>query len=336
MLSWKFTLADVLSVLGMTYSDEDRQDSLKFRLLSPTKEPGAWGHEYVRHLALEIGMDFAKRQEKEQDTKELVDLSLSLIPFFLSHNAEADAVDLLSELEMIEELPRFLDEDTYPRACLYMVSMVNLLPFPDDVAFLRTAHQIYRQYGKLTQALTLAIRLNDIDLIQEDFDATEDVLLKQQMAFLIGRQQIWLDSEDEKIAECLYNSKVSSHFRYLAKELNILDAKTPEDIYKTHLEHSRGPGSSNVDSAKQNLASTFVNAFVNAGFGNDKLMLVEDQTSPWVFKNKDLGKLSASAAIGMLMQWDVDMGLSTIDRYLYVDETAIKVKTTQQQKRRQK
>lgn len=34
-----------------------------------------------------------------------------------------------------------------------------------------------------------------------------------------------------------------------------------------------GPGfSANVDSARQNLASTFVNAFVNAGFQSDKLM----------------------------------------------------------------
>ncbi|KAK6348855.1 proteasome regulatory particle base subunit [Orbilia blumenaviensis] len=321
----KLMLADVLSVLGMTYSDDDRQESLKYRLLSPTDDIGGWGHEYVRHLALEIGALFNKRQEKEEDTQDISDLALSLIPYFLSHNAEADAVDLLSELEMIEVLPKYLDENTYARACLYMVSMVNLLPFPEDIAFLRTAHDIYRQYNKLTQALVLAIRLNDHDLIQDDFESTEDLLVQKQMAFIIGRQQISLTPpEDGEVSDCLTNSKLSAMFQYMAKELNLADPKTPDDIYKTHLEHQRGGASSSVDSARHNLASTFVNAFVNAGFGQDKLMLVEDEASPWVYKNKDLGKLSAAASIGLLMQWDVEMGLSNIDKYTYVDEVPIR------------
>ena len=34
----------------------------------------------------------------------------------------------------------------------------------------------------------------------------------------------------------------------------------------------RQPTGAAMDSARQNLASTFVNAFVNAGFGHDKLV----------------------------------------------------------------
>lgn len=111
----------------MTYPDQERLDSLKYRLLSPTTDPGSWGHEYVRHLALEIGSEFLKRQETEKDSKDLTELALSLIPFFLEHNAEADAVDLLYELECIDKLPPFLDENTYPRVCLYMVRYVDAL-----------------------------------------------------------------------------------------------------------------------------------------------------------------------------------------------------------------
>jgi 26S proteasome regulatory subunit N1 len=50
---------------------------------------------------------------------------------------------------------------------------VNLLPSPDDVLVLRTAHAIYVQYHKFTEALSLAIaiRLGDPVLIQEDFNA---------------------------------------------------------------------------------------------------------------------------------------------------------------------
>lgn len=45
----------------------------------------------------------------------------------------------------------------------------------------------------------------------------------------------------------------------------------------------------NIDSARANLASTFVNAFVNAGFGNDKLMVGAAEGESWVYKNKEHG-----------------------------------------------
>lgn len=68
-----------------------------------------------------------------------------------------------------------------------------------------------------------------------------------------------------------------------------MDPKTPEDIYKSHLENNRptfGPGQ--VDSARQNLASSFVNGFVNAAFGTDKLLTEEG--NKWLYKNKEHGK----------------------------------------------
>ncbi|KAK0119723.1 proteasome regulatory particle base subunit [Cadophora gregata] len=322
------SLADVLSVIGMTFSDEDRQDTLKYRLLAPTSDIGSWGHEYTRHLALEIGEVYTKRLTADEPYKDLIDLALVLVPLFLKSNAEADAVDLMSELEIIEDIPKFLDKDTYPRVCLYMVSMVSLLTYPEDQQFLRTAHDIYKHYGQLTQAIVLAIRLNDVTLIQEDFDSTKDVALKKQMAFLIARQHIVLDlptdTDDEReIVECLNSTKMPEHFKALAKELNILDPKTTEDIYKSHLESNRVAGLTNLDSARHNLAAAFVNAFVNAGFGNDKMMMVEEEKSAWVWKTKEEGMMSTVASLGTLLLWDVEGGLDKIDKYTYADEDQI-------------
>lgn len=324
------SLADVLSVLGMTQGDEEKLETLKYRLLAPSEDLGAWGHEYVRHLALEIGQDYQKRMMDDEDPQELIDLARSLVPYFLSHNAEADAVDILSELERIQEIPNYLDENTYPRVCLYMVSMVNLLTYPEDQQFLRTAHDIYKRYNKLPQAMVLAIRLNDLDLIHKDFDSTPDVAMKKQMALLVARQQIWLDApseaeEDQELVECLSNTKLPDHFKSLAKELNILEPKMPEDIYKSHLESSRTAGLTNVDSARHNLASAFVNAFTNAGFGNDKMMLVEGgEKVSWVWKTKDDGMISTTASMGMLLRWDVELGLDQIDKFTYAQEEHVK------------
>ncbi|CAJ2513690.1 Uu.00g018090.m01.CDS01 [Anthostomella pinea] len=327
----KSSLADVLSVIGMTFSDEDRQDTLKYRLLSPTQDIGSWGHEYTRHLALEIGEVYGKRIVEDEPVKDLVDLALVLVPLFLTSNAEADAVDLMGELEIIDQLPKFVDENTYSRVCLYIVSMVNLLTFPENEQYLKTAHAIYKAYKQHTQAMVIAIRLNNPQLIHDDFNGTSDPALKKQLAFLIGRQKIWLDvdkeGDDEKdaqeIDEALCNIKLSEYFKTLGKELNILEPKMTEDIYKSHLESSRVAGMTNLDSARHNLAAAFVNAFVNAGFGNDKMMLVEEDKESWVWKTKDEGMVSTVASLGTLLMWDVENGLDKIDRFTYAQEPQI-------------
>ena len=327
----KDTFADVLSVLGMTQGDEEKLDTLKFRLAAPSQDLGSWGHEYVRHLALEIGQDYQRRMTDDVDAQDLMDLTRTLVPYFLSHNAEADAVDIMSELEIIQEIPKYLDENTYARVCLYMVSMVNLLTYPEDQQFLHTAHDIYKQYNKLPQAMVLAIRLNDTELIREDFESTTDPAMKRQTALLVARQQIWLEppsegEDDQELLECLSNTKLPDHFKSLAKELNILDPKMPEDIYKTHLESSRTAGVTNVDSARHNLASAFVNAFTNAGFGQDKMLLDtgEGDKTSWIFKTKDDGQLSTTASLGMLLRWDIENGLDQLDKYTYAEDNQIK------------
>lgn len=324
----KNSLADVMSVIGMTYSDEERQDTLKYRLLAPTQDIGSWGHEYVRHLALEIGEVYGKRISADESTADLIDLALTLVPLFLKSNQEADAVDLMSELEIIEELPKFVDENTYGRVCLYMVSMVNLLTYPDNEQFLRVAHGIYKTYKQYTQAMVLAIRLNDYDLIETDFKDAPDPALKKQLAFLVARQRICLEwpretPDDEEIVECLGNVKLPEHFKALGKELNILEPKMTEDIYKSHLESSRVAGLTNFDSARNNLAAAFVNAFVNAGFGNDKMMLVDKDKESWVWKTKEEGMMSTVASLGTLLMWDIESGLDQVDKYTYLEEEQI-------------
>jgi 26S proteasome regulatory subunit N1 len=76
--------------------------------------------------------------------------------------------------------------------------------------------------------------------------------MKRQLAFLLARAQIpleWLQDPDaegditdqleEDLLECLSNSKLSAHFREFGKELGVADAKSLEDVYKSHLETGR-------------------------------------------------------------------------------------------------
>ncbi|KAG1859556.1 26S proteasome regulatory complex non-ATPase subcomplex Rpn1 subunit [Suillus subalutaceus] len=365
----KSLFADILSVLAMTYSDTEPRGTLRYRLLSaslllPTSkisEPGSWGHEYVRHLAAELGEEYTIRQEGEEAVplpapeadsdapkskpapvpgtiEDLHNLGLECATFFLGHNAEPDAVDLFVELEIVDRIASLVDANTFSRVCAYMDRCVTLLPPPDDVTFLRTIHKIYLQFSKFPEALGVAIRLNDAALIRQDFNASGNPVMKKQLAFLLARAQIpieWLkasasedaDAEDEfpeDILDCLSNTQLSRHFKEFGKEVGVADPKSLEDVYKSHLETTRSGLSANVDSARANLAGTFVNAFVNAGFGNDKLMVEAEEGNSWVYKNKDHGMMSAAASLGLGLLWDTDVGLSHIDRYTYSPEEWIK------------
>lgn len=117
---------------------------------------------------------------------------------------------------------------------------------------------------------------------------------------------------------------LSERYLDLARELDTLAPKVPEDIYKTHLidSNTRSLTTAQPDSARQNLAATIVNAFVNVGYTEDKLMT--EDGSNWIYKNRDYGMLIASASLGMIHLWNVENGLTKIDRYLYTDDENIK------------
>jgi 26S proteasome regulatory subunit N1 len=108
----------------MSYASETVRDSIKYKLLGSKEQVGSWGHEYVRHLASEIIGEYEKWQELEKDTAALVNLALELAPFFLKHNAEADACDLLLELELLNHLPSLVDKENYKRVCLYIIGYI--------------------------------------------------------------------------------------------------------------------------------------------------------------------------------------------------------------------
>ncbi|KAJ2865004.1 proteasome regulatory particle base subunit [Coemansia aciculifera] len=325
----KKALASILSLLGMAYDKEGKRDCLRYRLLAGYDDGqiSEWGHEYVRHLAMEIGEEFAAKIEEddEESAEMLLGIAKEVVPFFLKHNADADAVDLLEELGHHELIADYVTKETFERVCLYMISCSPLLAPPVDLGFLETARKIYGKFGKPAQCLPLSIRLGQPELIEEDWESCSTRVEKAQLAFIMARQQVYmpqLTEGDDELLACMNNTGLSKNYRDLARELELLDPKAPEDIYKSHLENTSSDVT--LDSARHNLASTFVNAFVNAGYGTDKLMTGAVDGNEWIYKNKDMGMLSAAASLGMVNLWDVELGLNDIDKYLYTDDSTIK------------
>lgn len=103
----------------------------------------------------------------------------------------------------------------------------------------------------------------------------------------------------------------------------MLEPKHPDSIFKSHLEERKANLNAAIDSAKQNLAITYVNAFVNAGYGKDLLMSTTDSNENWIYKNKEGGMQAAAASLGMLLLWDIDEGLTQIDKYMEASDDNI-------------
>jgi len=324
----RFT-ADIISILAMTMPSEKYGvgEALKYRLLGSHEEIGSWGHEYVRHLAGEVANDWQQESTTPQRKEILAGLVKEIVPYHVKHNAEAEAADLLMEIEKLELIDEHVtEEDTCQRICLYLTSCVPFVPDPENTNLLKTALRLWLKFKKYSEAMRLAMQLQDVEQMKYIINLCPDESIKKQMAFMIGRQQTFLndDSLDAELIDIMSNTHLNNHFLALGRELDIMEPKTPEDIYKSHLEtNTRSYGGGNIDSARANLASSFVNGFVNCAFGKDKLLLAEDGNK-WLYKNKDHGMMSATASLGLMLLWDVDSGLTQIDKYLYSADDNIK------------
>jgi len=142
------------------------------------------------------------------------------------------------------------------------------------------------------------------------------------MSFMLGRQRNPYESEDADLQGIISNEKLSEHFKSLARDLDVVEPKHPDSIFKSHLDNNRFAGGE-IDSAKKNLALTYVNAFVNAAYGKDLLITNAENNEDWVFKTKEDGQTAAAASLGMLLLWDIDEGFAQIDKYLDRSENDI-------------
>ena len=329
-------LADVLSVLALTIAEDGTRESLNFRLKGGKEELTSWGHDYIRHLTGEVAAEYEERKEKETNVENLIPLIDTIADFYIKHSVECDACDLLTEVGRLETIVEKIHEDSHERVGLYLTRCAQYAVDLEDAQIqLNIAFRVYMRFNSYIHALRVAMRLEDNALVELVFNSCKDSSMKKQLAFLVGQQRyayVYPDSEDSsEINPLIGNCQLNENYLALARDLDVMEPKQPEDIYKSHLAEGgfrrlpvgvQALPTAAVDSAKQNLASSFVNGFVNAGFGKDSLLTVADG-SEWIFKHKDHGMISAVASLGLIMMWDLDSGYTTVDKYLQSKNTYV-------------
>ncbi|XP_024223707.1 26S proteasome non-ATPase regulatory subunit 2-like [Bombus vosnesenskii] len=325
----KRQFAEVLSVLSMAGATPGSKECLRYCTDGEVTNPGEWGHEYVRQLEAEIVDEWTNAPVKDEDRirTQLTPLVNGIIKFDMKHNAEIPGCDLCLEIDQLNFLNESLDNTNFERVCRYLESCAAYSEDIERRQILQTVVDHYLRFQEYCKAMLVALQLGDSDLVHKCLTTCPDDLMRKQLSFILVRQREnplkkdYEGGDAKDIEAILSNSHVNNHYHLLARELDILEPKHPDDIYKTWLE-TNTLRRAEYDSARANLAATFVSGFVHAGFGQDKLMA--NTADCWVYKNKEHGMLSATASLGLIHMWDVDGGLVPIDKYLYTNDHNIK------------
>ncbi|KAF3421321.1 hypothetical protein E2986_10349 [Frieseomelitta varia] len=325
----KRQFAEVLSVLSMAGAPSSSKECLRYCIESKVTKPGEWGHEYVRQLEVEIVDEWTNAPVKDEDSirTKLTPLVKGIIKFDMKHNAEIAGCDLCLEIDQLNFLNEYLDNTNFERVCRYLESCAAYSEDIERRQILQIVADHYLRFQEHCKAMLIALQLGDSDLVHKCLTTCSDNVMRKQLSFILVRQRgnplkkDYQGGDAKDIEAILSNGHVNNHYHLLARELDILEPKHPDDIYKTWLETNTLRRAEH-DSARANLAASFVSGFVHAGFGQDKLM--ENTAGCWVYKNKDHGMLSATASLGLIHMWDVDGGLVPIDKYLYTNNYNIK------------
>jgi 26S proteasome regulatory subunit N1 len=191
-------LADVISVLAMTSSPEGARETLRYKLLAGGDDVALWGHEYIRHLAAEIGEEHEERRAADPPAPvdDLMALVGRIVPWDMAHHAEPEAVDLCLEVDRLDLVGAAVDDANCARACLYLLACAAYLPEPDDAAARRAAFEAYAKVGRHADALRVALQAGDRGWAAAAFAAADDAVVKKQLAYMLADARWWVDLEE--------------------------------------------------------------------------------------------------------------------------------------------
>ncbi|KDO49595.1 hypothetical protein CISIN_1g0026962mg, partial [Citrus sinensis] len=170
-----------------------------------------------------------------------MELVQEIVAFHMKHNAEPEAVDLLMEVEDLDLLVEHVDATNFKRTCLYLTSAAKYLPGPDDMLVLDIAYMIYLKFEEFPNALQIALFLDNMQYVKQIFTSCDDLLRKKQFCYILARHGITLELDDDMVPDdddryalqdIVNNVKLSEGYLTLARDIEVMEPKSPEDIYK--------------------------------------------------------------------------------------------------------
>ena len=141
----------------MVAAEDDALDMLQYCLSGSITDIPTWGHEYLRALSGQIGKEYDLRVEKNQDTDDLMKVVDIIVPQFINHNEEPEAVDLMMETEALDKLNSFCNERNFDRVCRCLCSCSQYAADTEEmIQSYTTAYTIYKTQKQYPDALRVA------------------------------------------------------------------------------------------------------------------------------------------------------------------------------------
>jgi len=185
---FKKQVADLISVLGITMSEDKTLDSVEFALLGTKQNLDSWGHQYLRSLAGEVATKYNQLANEEKDASHLDFLIDAIAPHCMKSHEEPEAVDLLAEVEQLEKLVPLCTENNYKRVCKYLISSAPYAADQEEMTKIyETTYRIYFHLKKFPEALLIAQKMNNKNLIDETMNSCDDEITLKQLCLMLGR-----------------------------------------------------------------------------------------------------------------------------------------------------
>ena len=114
-----------------------------------------------------------------------------------------DAEKILKIKNFITKLPIFIklidftNPNNFERVCNYLLSCSDYAADTEEMQHtFKTAFDIYRKFKRYPEAMRVAQKMNNIELIGELMAECKDPVTLKQLAFLLARQRNAYESED--------------------------------------------------------------------------------------------------------------------------------------------
>ena len=136
---------------------------------------------------------------EEADIQRVVHVVVS---YYMSNKAEADAIDLLLEVERKELISAYCQLHNHERVCAYLRACASFLPPPDDLQIYRICFDLCLRFKSYYDAVRFALKLDDEKLVRTVMRRLDKrPLMKRQCAYLLGWHQYMGYDDDEEDEE---------------------------------------------------------------------------------------------------------------------------------------
>merc|ERR1711893_412984 len=115
--------------------------------------------------------------QAEQSCDDINGMVDQIIPEFINHNEEPEAVDLLLEVERLSALIDCTNENNFERVCNYLLSCSDYAADTEEMTqTFRTTHDIFRKFKRYPEAMRVAQKMNNMELIGEIMSECKDAV----------------------------------------------------------------------------------------------------------------------------------------------------------------